>query len=75
MGMYMCNICGSNVYEDSFYGQIILYKQETHKKRETHKIGDQSSETITYNVCRHCFDEVERSIKRLAVEKKRSKND
>ena len=63
MGMYMCNACGANVYEDDFYGQIILDKQVTYK------MGVQSSETTTYNVCMHCFDEIERSIERLSVEK------
>lgn len=63
MGMYMCNICGNDVYEDSFYGQIILDKQETHKMRV------HSSETTTYNVCRHCFDKITRDIEKLSVEK------
>lgn len=63
MSMYRCNICGNNIYEEWFHGQIILDKQETHK------MGVQSSETITYDVCRHCFDEVERFIERLSVEK------
>lgn len=63
MGMYRCNICGNNVYEDSFYGQIILDKQAAYK------MGVQSSETITYVVCRYCFDEITRDIEQLSVEK------
>lgn len=56
MDMYRCNICGNNIGEDSFYGQIIL------DKHETNKMGVQSSETITYVVCRYCFDEITRAM-------------
>lgn len=63
MDMYMCNVCGANIYEDDFYGQIILDKQATYK------MGVQSSEITTYNVCRHCFNEITRAIEQLSVEK------